>query len=159
MDAVNNLESIGDVIETDLVGLGHKLEHEGVRISAATQQVLLQIQQATIRSVQAAIRAVSQEDVDEARRVTEMKAEFTALIDSAALHEARRLVAEEPNRIAAYTIEMDIIEKLKRIYYFAKRMAKTVGPRSTAPSRSASAPRCPPPGRSVCLHGPRRRVG
>jgi phosphate:Na+ symporter len=35
-------------------------------------------------------------------------------------------VAEEPNRIPAYTIEIDIIEKLKRIYYFAKRMAKTV---------------------------------
>jgi phosphate:Na+ symporter len=37
-----------------------------------------------------------------------------------------RLVAAEPKRIPAYTIEVDIIEKLKRIYYFAKRMAKTV---------------------------------
>ncbi len=31
-----------------------------------------------------------------------------------------------PNRIAAYSVEMEVIEKLKRIYYFAKRMAKTV---------------------------------
>jgi len=37
-------------------------------------------------------------------------------------------VAEEPNRIQAYTIEVDIIEKQKRIYYFAKRMAKSVFP-------------------------------
>jgi phosphate:Na+ symporter len=44
------------------------------------------------------------------------------------MHEARRLVAEEPNRLAAYTLEIDILEKLKRIYYFAKRMAKAVMP-------------------------------
>ena len=39
-----------------------------------------------------------------------------------------RLVAEEPNRLPAYTMEIDIIEKLKRIYYFSKRMAKSVVP-------------------------------
>ncbi|HRE86883.1 MAG TPA: hypothetical protein PLB40_11290, partial [Accumulibacter sp.] len=50
------------------------------------------------------------------------------IADSAAMHEARRLVAEEPNRILAYTLEVEIIEKQKRIYYFAKRMAKTVLP-------------------------------
>ena len=42
--------------------------------------------------------------------------------------QAQRLVADAPNRIAAYSVEMDIIEKLKRVYYFAKRMAKTVLP-------------------------------
>jgi phosphate:Na+ symporter len=57
-----------------------------------------------------------------------MKKEISALADSAATHQARRLVADEPNRIAAYTIEIDIIEKQKRIYYFCRRMAKTVLP-------------------------------
>jgi phosphate:Na+ symporter len=65
-----------------------------------------------------------------------MKQEITQIVESAAAHQAQRLVAEEPNRIPAYTIEMDIIEKLKRIYYFAKRMAKTV---ETAPEREAEA--------------------
>ncbi len=55
-----------------------------------------------------------------------MKTEINRLMDSAAMHQIKRLVAEEPNRLAAYTIEMDIIEKLKRTYYFAKRMAKTI---------------------------------
>ena len=49
-------------------------------------------------------------------------------VGSTKYQEMKRLVAEEPNRLAAYTIEIDIIEKLKRIYYFAKRMAKTVTP-------------------------------
>ena len=41
-------------------------------------------------------------------------------------YQAQRLIADAPNRIAAYSVEMEVIEKLKRIYYFAKRMAKTV---------------------------------
>ncbi len=55
-----------------------------------------------------------------------MKDEITVIVNSTAAHHAKRLVADEPNRIEAYTIEMDIAEKLQRIYYFAKKMAKTV---------------------------------
>ena len=52
------------------------------------------------------------------------------------MHEARRLVAEEPNRLAAYTLEMDILEKLKRIYYFSKRMSKAILPTELAERNS-----------------------
>ena len=38
----------------------------------------------------------------------------------------KRLVAQEPGRLPAYAIEVDVIEKLKRIYYYAMQMAKTV---------------------------------
>jgi phosphate:Na+ symporter len=57
-----------------------------------------------------------------------MKGDINRFMESAAMHQAQRLVAEEPNRLAAYTMEMDIIEKLKRIYYFSKRIAKAVMP-------------------------------
>ncbi len=50
------------------------------------------------------------------------------LADSAALHEARRLVAHEPGRLAAYTFEVDVLESLKRVYYFTKRMARAALP-------------------------------
>ena len=126
MEAVNNLENIGDIIETDLVGLGNKLIDEDVTISEPTKEVLRGVHAAVSKSVDAAIQAVSQGSEVAAQMVTNMKEDITRLTESAAMHEAKRLVAEEPKRIPAYTIEMDIIEKLKRIYYFAKRMAKTV---------------------------------
>ena len=55
-----------------------------------------------------------------------MKDEITRVAQSQAAHQMKRLVADEPNRIETYTIEMDIAEKLQRIYYFAKKIAKTV---------------------------------
>ncbi len=47
---------------------------------------------------------------------------------AAAHHQRQRLLVDAPNRIAAYTIETDIIENLKRIYYHAKRISRTVLP-------------------------------
>jgi phosphate:Na+ symporter len=128
MEAVNNLENIGDIIETDLVSHGNKLIDEGVTISAMTLEVIRGLHETVSKSVVAAVQAVSQGSEVAAQSVINMKGEIDRQTGDAALHGAKRLVAEEPNRIAAYTVEMDIIEKLKRIYYFAKRMAKTVTP-------------------------------
>ena len=128
MEAVNNLENIGDIVETDLVRLGQKLIDEDVRISDQTKVVLNEIHSAVLQSVEGAVQAVAQDNELAAQSVTSMKRKITRLVEQAALHEAMRLVAAEPKRLAAYTIEIDIIEKLKRIYYFSKRMAKTITP-------------------------------
>ncbi|MBK1631852.1 NAD+ kinase [Thiohalocapsa halophila] len=126
MEAVNELENIGDVIETNLIVLGHERIDEGVSISQPTREVLTNFHYAVNRAVECAVQAVAQNNQLAARTVISMKQEINRIAESAAAHQAQRLVAEEPNRIRTYTIEVDIIEKLKRIYYFAKRMAKTV---------------------------------
>ena len=128
MEAVSNLENIGDVIETNLVDLGYDRIDAGINISEPTRRVLAGFHKVIVKASDAAIQAVSQNNPRVARTVVDMSDEISRLENSAAVHQARRLVAEEPNRIPAYTIEMDIIEKQKRIYYFAKRMAKTVIP-------------------------------
>jgi len=128
MDAASSLENMGDLIETNLVVAGNDRIDQGVAVSKPTQQVLGGFQEAIIRAVETAVEAVAENNELAAQRVVAMKDEITRIADSAAVHEARRLVAEEPNRIPAYTLEIDIIEKQKRIYYFAKRMAKTVLP-------------------------------
>jgi phosphate:Na+ symporter len=126
MDAVNDLENIGDVIETNLVELGRRRIEKGVSISNATQNVLNGFHEVVTRAVDSAIHAVSENSLEAARSVADMKQEITTIANSAAIHESKRLVVNEPNRIEAYTIEMDITEKLQRIYYFARRMARTV---------------------------------
>jgi len=130
MDAVNDLENIGDVIEMNLVELGRRRIGKGIAVSRPTQVVLSDFHQVVMDSVDAAIRAVSEDSYEAARSVTQMKKEIMRITNSAATHEAQRLVANEPHRIEAYTVEMDIAEKLQRIYYFAKRMARTVSPES-----------------------------
>ena len=136
MDAANDLENIGDVIEMNLVELGLSRIDKGVSISEPTQEVLSDFHEVVSRAVDKAIFAVSDNDIDAAKSVATMKAEIKAIAGSAALHEAKRLVVDEPHRIEAYTIEMDIAEKLQRIYFFARRMARTVKPKKARGSSS-----------------------
>ena len=126
MAAVNDLESIGDIIETDLVLLGEKCINEKVDISKATQVVLTELHGTISKTVDSAVVAVLQNNQRAAREVINAKGSVNRLIDAANKHEAERLTADAPNRLAAYTIEVDMIEKLKRIYYFSKRMSKSL---------------------------------
>jgi phosphate:Na+ symporter len=128
MAATNDLENIGDIIETDLVYLGNEGIDEQVSISEETRELLRKLHHIVSTTAELAIDAVMENDERAAQEVIAMKGDINRLMDSAAMHESKRLVAEEPNRLAAYTLEIDIIEKLKRIYYFSKRMAKAVMP-------------------------------
>jgi len=130
--AANDLENIGDIIETDMVHHGNEGIDRHVSVSKETREVLRKLHDIVSISTELAIDAVMENDQRAAQEVIALKADISRLSESAAMHEARRLVAAEPNRLAAYTMEMDLIEKLKRIYYFAKRMAKAVVPREVS---------------------------
>ena len=126
MDAVNDLENIGDVIETNLVVLGLRRIERQVSVSEQTREVLNGFHAVVVKAVGDAIQAVAENSLEAATSVTDLKKEIAAIASSAAVHESKRLIADEPNRIEAYTIEVDIAEKLQRIYFFARRMARTV---------------------------------
>lgn len=128
MEAANDLESIGDIMETRLVALGEGRITDMVQVSDATRTVIVGFHAAVARALDLALQAVTGRSEPAARAVVDMKEDINRLYDEAARHEARRLVAEEPRRLPAYTFETDVIEGLKRIYYFCKRMARAALP-------------------------------
>ncbi len=128
LEATNSLENIGDIIETNLVRLGRERIERRVSVSQGTAKVLTEFHQAVSRALDAALQAVAQKNVSAAHQVMDMKMEINRLAEAAAVHQSRRLVVEAPNRLEAYTVEMDILQNLKRIYYFTKRMARAVVP-------------------------------
>ncbi len=128
LEAANDLENIGDLIETNLVTIGTRRLEQQVAVSDATREVIEGFHAAVVKAFDAAMTAVTTKNVEATRIVSAMKQEINQLADSAAIHQAQRLVAEEPNRLPAYTVEMGILENLKRIYYFTKRMARAAAP-------------------------------
>jgi phosphate:Na+ symporter len=126
MEAVNDLEHIGDLIEVNLVDLGEQRIKKGFKISEKTQKVLNTLHVVVSDALKAAIRAIIDEDKDFAMRVISMKSDMNRLVEQADMHQAERLVSEDSGKFEAYSVEIDIIEKLKRIYYHSKRMAKAV---------------------------------
>jgi phosphate:Na+ symporter len=137
MEAANGLESIGDVVETNLVGLGLRRIEEGMTISPQTQELISGFHTVVREAVESSMIGVTQMNERQAGRVIGMKGEIGSLLAAAAEHGARRLVAEEPQRLTAYAIETDMLSNLQRVYYYAKRIARTVLP-SEAPPPEAS---------------------
>jgi phosphate:Na+ symporter len=126
MDAANSLEDMGDLIKSNLVGLGNSRINQSVSVSPATEQVLLGHHDKVSRAVSIAIQSVVTNDPEAAKIVIEMEDEIRDISHTAAAHQAQRLVADEPLRMKTYAIEMDIIERIRRVYSYAKRLARTV---------------------------------
>jgi phosphate:Na+ symporter len=97
-----------------------------VVVSQATQEVLITFHGAVLRGLDLALQAVGQRSREAAEAVVAMKAEVNQMADQASLHEVRRLLADEPRRLETYTLEVDVLKNLKRVYYFSKRMARGV---------------------------------
>jgi phosphate:Na+ symporter len=129
-EATNALEAIGDIIETNLVALGHQRIGASITVSDETKEVLEIYHKAVYDAFLLALIAVTQKDQAAAREVAQMRSHIRNLERAATQHEVMRLVADAPNRIATYRFEIDLIANLKRIYYFTRRIARVAVPES-----------------------------
>jgi phosphate:Na+ symporter len=128
MDVTNDLESIGDILETNLVSLGYSRLDQSLSISDTTRKVLEEFEETVREAFDLSMMALTQKNEPASRRVLAMKSEINSMERAAALHQAERLTVDEPNRVENYRLEVDVIANLKRIYYFSKRIARTAIP-------------------------------
>ena len=126
MSVAGYFESIGDTLETNLVGAGQERIRHNLRVSAKTQAVIGELADKVHWAVEVAARALREDSPRIALEVIEAKSEINGIVDAAERHLARRLIEDAPQRLATYRMESELIENLKRVYYFAKRIAKAV---------------------------------
>lgn len=126
LTAANYMENIADMVETNLVEVGRERLRAELVISAPTMQLLSRFHQQVTFQVALAIDALITNDRVTANQVIGAKPLINQLANEAEKHLSRRLVADEPQRMVAFRLESEIIEYLKRMYYFAKRIAKVV---------------------------------
>lgn len=135
--AANYIENIGDMIETNFVDTGRQRLKEGLQISNQTEQLLEAFHSKVAWSVERSIQALVGDDAFIAGEVMGAKHEINRLAAEAEDHLSRRLIADEPKRLIAFRMESEVMEYLKRMYYFAKRIAKVVGEKDTSSTKSA----------------------
>ncbi len=120
----NNLETVGDIIETNLVTIGRRRIAEEVTVSKPTEEVIQRYYDEVAEALRTAVQAVREEDQVAALKVKGMKKTMAELAEETARHEMARLVAKEPNRLQTFTREMEIIENLSRIYRLCRKIAR-----------------------------------
>lgn len=128
MSNTEDIEAVGDVIETDLVTLGNRLIEQNISPSETTRQIMAELYGAITKAFGESLTAVQNNDQRAAQEVIGHKDEINRLVERALQHQAKRLVADEADRLTHHRVEMEVIDKLKRIYTLSKRIARRVLP-------------------------------
>jgi phosphate:Na+ symporter len=127
-----SMENIADVIETDLTDLAKqffKIEHES---SETTAQMLRGIYDAVARAVSQTVQAARDNDQAAAAEVMRMDDEIKRLSGELLARRSERLGRTESQHLAAARMDMSFIDKMRRIYSLAKRIAREVLPKELA---------------------------
>jgi phosphate:Na+ symporter len=125
LQVTNNLEQIGDILETNMVKIGINRIEEGVVVSDETASIIARYHSKVFEALRSAIVAVREHDPEMALSVKDMKKSVADLAEETARHQIDRLVAKEPNRLQTFTREMEIIENLSRVYRLCRKIART----------------------------------
>lgn len=137
LEAAGDIEAIGDAVETNLVIDGRRRLDAGIQISPSTEAIIGELAAEVIAAVDIAVGAVARGSAEAAKQAIAMKPEIKAMTAGAREHQLERLTVNEPRRVAAFRVEADIIEDLKRIYYYAKRAARVGVPQDRPPKPAA----------------------
>ncbi|MEX2587258.1 MAG: Na/Pi cotransporter family protein [Actinomycetota bacterium] len=124
LEATNALESIADLVETNLVAQGRRRLDSGGQVSEVTRGLLTDLFASVNSTVADALKAAVDDDAGARARVQAAKGDINRRLDAARGHQVRRLIEQHGNRRLLYAIETDVIDVIKRIEYLARHVVR-----------------------------------
>jgi phosphate:Na+ symporter len=128
MTATNDVESLADVIETDLVSLGRKWADLQSAPGEKTRNMLIELHTTVCHSVELTVQAIRDNDQRAAESVMMMKDKVREQSEMLLTRKAERLTVEDSDYLELVRMEMSFVDQMRRIYTLTKRIAKTVLP-------------------------------
>ena len=128
--AMSEIESISSVIARELAPLSDAFRGKSITVSEATGALLAKIYEATREAARAGLKAIVDKDERSAQDVVARRGEFWKLGNELLQQQAARLAQDDPERLLKHRVQVDLLDKMRRIYGVAERMAIAVLPRS-----------------------------
>ena len=147
LDVTNQLRGISDTIANNLGTLIKEWKAAQLDASDDTRAKIRAVHLQVTRALRDALTAVQERDHETAHQVIDLKRPLYDEIDELGTYLGSRLRSHDPNRVEVYRLESRVLEIERRIYYFAKRIAKTV----IAEKEIAKEPSIPDPDDGVPL--------
>lgn len=128
--ATGEIENLSTAISRDLAPLAQTLKDADMTPSEETGALLEGLFQTVNEAAHSALRALVMEDERAAQAVVASRESIAELISELHRKQAERLAKDDPNRLLKHRVQLEIIDKLRRIYSVAEHMAISVLPRS-----------------------------
>lgn len=128
MKIADNIESIGDVIDTDLLDVGGRILDNNIQSSDAMRYIYKEFIDKLSTALTLTIKTIKESDQISAEEVLLMKPEINRLLNEALELQSRDLKYVDSDQIERIRIEMTALESMKRIYTFLKRITREFVP-------------------------------
>jgi phosphate:Na+ symporter len=132
MNATVHLESAGDILESELVPLLRRAIENDRQLSPAMIEMLNSLGETSTAALGHAIDALTRGDENLAQDVIGMKEQMRLAMDRIYQYQAQHLDTVGTEEIAIVRLQIEISERLKRLYTLARRIAKEVLPTEVA---------------------------
>lgn len=121
---VDALERIGDVVTNDIIGICRRRINRNLHVSLQVADMLIGLHKTLEVSVQDAVELIREPNPDKTIKIVERKAEVDGRLAELFRHQEKRFGEESSNRVQVFRIEMDIVEKQRRIFTLIQRIAE-----------------------------------
>jgi len=128
--ATGEIESMSAAISRELAPLTEAFKAAEIAPSTETTELLDRLLQAVLESAQSALRALVERDEQAAQSVVAKRIAILELSADLQRQQAARLAQDDPNRLTKHRVQLEILDKLRRIYSVSEHMAISVLPRS-----------------------------
>jgi len=134
MTATDNLETLADVIETDLASMARKAADLSAAAGEETEAMLDELYVTIIKSVELTVQALRDNDQRAAESMLMLKDSVREQSDRLLARKAERLSVDDPEYLTLVRLQMSFVDHMRRIYTLAKRIAKDILPPALAKS-------------------------
>jgi phosphate:Na+ symporter len=128
--ATGEIESMSAAISRELSPLAQNPEAADIVSSEETTELLDRLLQTIQETAQSALRALVERDEQAAQTVVAKRVAILNLSADLQRLQAARLAQDDPNSLMKHRVQLEMLDKLRRIYSVSEHMAISVLPRS-----------------------------
>jgi len=128
--ATGEIENMSAALSRELIPLAQTLKEANTTPSKETTDLLERLFQTIQASAQSALRALVEQDEQAAQTVVANRDPILKLTSEFHRQQAVRLAGNEPDRLLKLRVQLEILDRLRRLYSVAEHMAISVLPRS-----------------------------
>ena len=128
--ATGEIESMSAAISRELAPLTQALIAAQIAPSKETTELLDRLLQTVLETAQSALRALVTRDEPAAQTVVAKRMAILELSADLQRQQVAGLAQDDPNRLTKHRVQLQIVDKLRRIYSVSEHMALSVLPRS-----------------------------
>ena len=128
--ATGEIENMSAALSYELIPLAQTLKEANTTPSKETTDLLERLFQTIQASAHSALRALVEHDERAAQTVVASRDAILKLTSEFHRQQAVRLAGNEPDRLLKLRVQLEILDRLRRLYSVAEHMAISVLPRS-----------------------------